>query len=151
MNNSPRPLFLLHQTLQLALCIRACSIFLASAKPRYVHRTARWWSVVQHSRARISTAPEPMAENFRPPQPTLDIVHGDLSLVCGYSAMETHFMMLLTDSSCADVASRGSLELGSECCNWGQTMFARYTLQQSLVSFCELVWLTTLRLSHSCS
>ena len=58
MLNSPRPLFLLHQTLQLALCIRVCSILLASAKPRFVRRTARWWSVVHHSRECVSTAPE---------------------------------------------------------------------------------------------
>uniref|UniRef100_A0A4W5KB60 Endonuclease III-like protein 1 n=1 Tax=Hucho hucho TaxID=62062 RepID=A0A4W5KB60_9TELE len=41
MKNSPRPLFLLHQTLQLALGIGAGSVPLASAKPRFVHRTAR--------------------------------------------------------------------------------------------------------------
>ena len=35
---SPRPLFLIHQTLQLALCIGAGSILLASAKPRFVGR-----------------------------------------------------------------------------------------------------------------
>ena len=37
---SPRPLFLLHQTLQLALCIEAGSVLLASAKPRFVRWTA---------------------------------------------------------------------------------------------------------------
>jgi hypothetical protein len=38
----------------------------------------------------------------------LGIVHGgDLRFVCGCSAMETHFMKLLKNSS--DVASRGSL------------------------------------------
>jgi hypothetical protein len=36
MENSPRPLFLLHQTSQLALCIQTGSILLASAKPRFV-------------------------------------------------------------------------------------------------------------------
>uniref|UniRef100_A0A0E9VS08 Uncharacterized protein n=1 Tax=Anguilla anguilla TaxID=7936 RepID=A0A0E9VS08_ANGAN len=36
-----RLLFLLHQTLQLALCIRACSILLAFVKPRFIHQTAR--------------------------------------------------------------------------------------------------------------
>jgi hypothetical protein len=48
----------LHQTLQQALCIGECSILLTSAKPRFVCRTARWWSVIHHSRKRISTAPE---------------------------------------------------------------------------------------------
>jgi hypothetical protein len=36
MKNNPRPLFLLHETLQLALCIRAGSNLLPSAKPRFV-------------------------------------------------------------------------------------------------------------------
>jgi hypothetical protein len=67
-----------------------------------------------------------MAESFTQHQPMLGIAHGDLRLVCGCSAMETHFMKLVTNSSCADVASRGSLELGSECCNQGQTIFTRY-------------------------
>ena len=48
MKNSPWQLFLLHQTLQLALCIGAGSD-LASAKPR-------WWSVIHHFRELISTA-----------------------------------------------------------------------------------------------
>ena len=56
--DSRRPLFLSHQTLQLALCIGAGSVLLASTKPRFVHRTARWWSVIHHSRERVSTAPE---------------------------------------------------------------------------------------------
>jgi hypothetical protein len=37
-------------------------------------------------------------------QPTLSIAHGDHRLVCGCSAMETHFMKLPMNSSCADVA-----------------------------------------------
>jgi hypothetical protein len=59
----------------------------------------------------------PMAASFTSLQPTLGIVHGDLRLVCGCSAMETHFIKLQTRSSCGDVASRGSLELSSGCCN----------------------------------
>uniref|UniRef100_A0A4W5JR66 Ig-like domain-containing protein n=1 Tax=Hucho hucho TaxID=62062 RepID=A0A4W5JR66_9TELE len=42
MKNSTRPLFLLHQTLQLALCIGTGSVLLASTKPRFVGQTARW-------------------------------------------------------------------------------------------------------------
>uniref|UniRef100_A0A8C4WWL3 Intraflagellar transport 140 homolog (Chlamydomonas) n=1 Tax=Eptatretus burgeri TaxID=7764 RepID=A0A8C4WWL3_EPTBU len=42
MKNSPRLLFLLHQTLQLVLCIRAGSVLLASAKPRFICRIAGW-------------------------------------------------------------------------------------------------------------
>ena len=37
MKNSPRPLFLRQQTLQLALCIGAGSVLMASAKHRFVH------------------------------------------------------------------------------------------------------------------
>jgi hypothetical protein len=82
----------------------------------------------------------PIAVNFTPLQPTLGIVHGDLRLVCGCSAMETHLMKLPMNSSCVDVASRGSLELGSECCNFRTDKF--YALQHSAVLFCELVWPT---------
>ena len=49
----------------------------------------------------------PMVVSFTPLQQTLGIGHGDLRLVCGYLAMETHFMKLHMNSSCADVASRG--------------------------------------------
>ena len=56
--NNPRPLFLSHQILQLALWIRTGSIILASAKSRLVRRTARWWCVIHHSREHISTVPE---------------------------------------------------------------------------------------------
>ena len=52
-------------------------------------------------------------------------------------------MKLPTHSACAGVASRGSLELASECCNRGQTIIKRYMLQHSAVPFCELVWPTT--------
>jgi hypothetical protein len=55
-----------------------------------------------------------MAASFTPLQPMLGIAHGDLRLVCGCSAMETHFMKFLMNSSCADFASRVSLELGGE-------------------------------------
>ena len=40
----------------------------------------------------------------------------------------THFMKLPTNSPCADVASRGSLELGREQCNRGRMIFTCYTL-----------------------
>ena len=105
MKNSPRPLFLLHQTLQLALCIRAGSF-------------------------------------LTPLQTKLSIAHGDLRLVCVCLAMETHFMKLPTNRSCANVASRGNLELGSECCNRRQAIFTCYmlfsTLQSRSVSLCGL-------------
>ena len=56
----------------------------------------------------------PMASSFTPLQTMLDIAHGGLRLVCGSFTMETHFMKLQTNSSCADVSSRGCLELSSE-------------------------------------
>jgi hypothetical protein len=51
--------------------------------------------------------------------PVDGIAHGDLRVVRGCLAMETNFVKLQTNSSCADVASRGSIELGSECFNRG--------------------------------
>jgi hypothetical protein len=59
----------------------------------------------------------PIRLSFTPLQLKLDIAHGDLRLVCCCSAIETHFMMLPKKSYCADIASRGRLELGSERCN----------------------------------
>ena len=71
-----------------------------------------------------------MAASFTPLQPTLGIVHGDLRrLVCGCSAMETHFIKLPTNSS----------------------IFTCYEFQHSAFPFCELVWYTTSRLSRCCS
>ena len=64
-----------------------------------------------HSRERVSTAPESMAASFTPLQPKLGLAHGDLRLVYGCSAMETHFMRLPTNNYCAGIASRDSLEL----------------------------------------
>ena len=81
-------------------------------------QTLQWALYIHQSR-------EPMVASFTPLQPMLAIAHGDLRLVCGCLAMETHFMKLPTNSYCADVASRGSLELGIECCNRGQTIFTR--------------------------
>ena len=75
-----------------------------------------------------------MAVSFTPLQLTLGIVHGDLRLVFGCWVMETYFMKLPTNSYCADVASRGSLELGSERCYRGQSSFSTQT-----VPFSELV------------
>jgi hypothetical protein len=58
--------------------------------------------------------------------------------VCGCSAMETHFMKLSANSSYADVASRGSLELSSECCNRGQMIFTCFSTRRSCpVSLCS--------------
>ena len=37
----------------------------------------------------------PMAASFTPLQPTLGIAHDDLRIVCGCSAMETHFVNVL--------------------------------------------------------
>jgi hypothetical protein len=69
-----------------------------------------------------------MVVSFTPLQPMLGIAHGDLRLVWCCSSMETYSMKLPTSSYCADVALRGSLELGSECCNQWQTIFTRYVI-----------------------
>ena len=134
MKNSPKPSLLPHQTLQLALCV-----LLASFKPRFVCRTARWWSITPENGFPLLQSP--MAASFTSLQLTLGILHGDLRLVCSCSAMETHFIKLLTNNYCTDVASRGSLELGSECCNRGQTIPTHYALStwwSCSVSLCGL-------------
>ena len=46
-----------------------------------------------------------MVVSFTPLQLKLGIALGNLSLVCGCSAMETHFMKLSMNSACAYVAS----------------------------------------------
>jgi hypothetical protein len=137
MKNSPRPLFLLRQTLQFALCIGAGGVLLTSQICPSDCQMVKRDSSLQRMYFHCSS---PIVVSFTPLQPTLGIAHDDIWLVCGCSAMEAHFMKLLTNRSCADVASRGSLELCSECCNRGQIIFTRYALQHSAVSFCELVW-----------
>ena len=137
MRNSPRPLFLLPLTLQLALCIVEGSVLQASAKPRCVCPTARWWSGIHHSKKAFPLLHSWMAASFTPLQPMLGITRGDLRLVCGCTAMETHFMKLPTNSYCADIASRGSLKLSSECCNRGQTIITCLSTRRSRsVSLC---------------
>ena len=59
-------------------------------------------------------------------------------LLCGCSVMEIHYRKLLMNSYCADVASRGSLELGSECSNQGQIFTHYSTLWSHSVSLCGL-------------
>jgi hypothetical protein len=38
----PQTMIIIHQTLQLALCIGAGSVLLASVKHKFIHWTARW-------------------------------------------------------------------------------------------------------------
>jgi hypothetical protein len=105
--------------------------------------------VIHHSREHVSTAP--MSASFTPLQTMLGIAFGDLRLVCGCSAIGDTFHEAPTNSSCADVASKGSLELSSNCCNQGQTIFTCCACQHSAVPFCALVSPTTSRLSRCCS
>ena len=72
---------------------------------------------------RDSSLQSPIVVSFTPLQLTLGIANRDLRLVCGCSAMETHFLKVFLNSASADVASRVSLELGSEYCNRRQTIF----------------------------
>ena len=97
MKISPRPLFPLHQTLQLALAfgqvvfsLHPPNTDLAIGLPD----GEAWFPLLQ----------SPMAVSVTPLQPTLGNVHVDLRLVCSCSATETHFMKLPTNSYCADVA-----------------------------------------------
>lgn len=142
MKNSPRPLFLLHQTLQWAICILSGSALLASDKPKFIGLPdGEAWFITPENVFLLLQSP--MAVSLTSLQSTIGIAHCVCMFVCNCSAMETHFMKLPTNSSCTDVASRGSLELGSECCNRGQMIFTRYVLQHSAAPFCELVWPTT--------
>ena len=125
MKNSLSPLFLFHQTLQLSLCIRAGSVCHPPNPDSSVGLAdGKAWFITPENAFPLLQSP--MAASFTPLQPTLGI-----RLVWGCFAMKTHFMKLPTNSSSADVASRGSLELGSECCNWGQMIFTCFSAQLS--------------------
>ena len=50
--------------------------------------------MIHNSRECVYTVLESNGGKFTPLQLTLGIAHGDLGLVCGCSAMETHFMKL---------------------------------------------------------
>jgi hypothetical protein len=52
-----------------------------------------------------------MAVSVSQLQQTLGIAQCELMLVCGCLAMKTHVMKFITNSTCADVAFIGSLEL----------------------------------------
>lgn len=58
----------------------------------------------------------------------LGIAYCNLMLVFSCSAVETHFIKLVMQSSCADVASRGSLEI---CSEWCKSIADFYTLGAS--------------------
>ena len=114
MRNSPRPKFPLHQTLHLAVCIRAGSILLASSEPRFVSLTDRLWRVIPHSREHVSTAPES---------------NGGELYTTPADAWPSNWKPI--SWSYWNSASRDRLELGSECWNWRQTIITSYALQWS--------------------
>jgi hypothetical protein len=148
--NSPRPLFLLHQTLQLALCIRTDSVLLASDKPRLVRRTARGQSVIHHSREHVSTAPESNAGEDLHPSSRCLALHMVILGLCAAaqpwkpisrrSRRTVIVLMLLPEAvgnSVVSVATEG-----------------RRFLRAMLLStqrLCERMWPTTSRLSRCCS
>jgi hypothetical protein len=115
MKNCPRSLFL-HQTLQLALCIRAGSVLLASSQPRFVHRTAKWWSMIHHSREYVSTVPQSNGDDLytTPANNWTWKLHMVILGMCVAARPWKPIMKLQTNSHCANVASRGSL---SRCIN----------------------------------
>jgi hypothetical protein len=89
--NSPRPLFLLHQTFPLLQ--------------------------------------SPMAMSFTPVQPMLGIaILGLCAAAWQWKPISWHSLM---NSSCADIAFSGSLELSSECCNQDRQFFTFFVLQRS--------------------
>jgi hypothetical protein len=150
MENSPRPLFLLHQILQhyalgqVAFSWHPPKRYLSVGRPD----GDVWFINLENVFPLLQIS---MVASFTPLQSTLGIAHGDFRLMCGCSAMETYFMKFPTNNYCADLASRGSMELGSECYNREQRVFTRYALQHLMVPFCELVCSTTFWLSHCCS
>jgi hypothetical protein len=123
MKNNPRALFLLHQTLQLALCIQTGSV-------SWHLPNGEVWFITRENAFPLLQIP--MAASFTPLQPMLGIARGDLRLVCGCSVMETHFMKLPGNSSCADVRE-WMLQPRTDNV---------YALRASAlcVPFCELVW-----------
>lgn len=109
----------LHLTLPLALRVPVCSVLLAFSKPNFFpldSQIVMQDSSLQRTRVQCSRV---LWQCCTPLQLTPGIEHCDFKLVCSCSAMETLFRKLLTHSSCADAASRGSQELGSEWCNRG--------------------------------
>ena len=105
-NHEKQPLTIIPPPPNFALCIRAGSIRLLDCQMVKLDSSLqRMFPLLQ----------SPIASSFRPLQATLGIAHGDLRPVCGFLAIKNHFMKLPTNSYCADTASKGSLELGSEC------------------------------------
>jgi hypothetical protein len=148
MKNSTSPLFFLHQTLQSALCIRLVTFSWHPPNPYLsvcLLDTVAWFITPENVFPLLQS---PMAARFTPLQPTLGISHGDLKLVCGCSALETHFMKLPSNCYCVDVASRCSLDSVVSVATEGRR-FLRPT-RFSTAQFCELVWPYTSWLSHCC-
>jgi hypothetical protein len=132
MKNSPRPLFLLQQTFSWHFALGQVAFFWHPPNPdsSIGLPDGEAWFIT-------SVSAFPLLQSFIPLQATLGIAHGDLRLVCGYSATETNFMRFPTNSSCADFASRGSLELSSEDRRFLRT--TRFSIRRSRsVSLCGL-------------
>ncbi|KAJ8015419.1 hypothetical protein DPEC_G00025920 [Dallia pectoralis] len=88
-----------------------------------LHHSRRYRSTAPESRCSVHyTTPEdtgpllqsPVAVCVTPLQTKLSIVHVDVGLATSCLAMETHFLIHPTHSSCANVVSRGSMELCGE-------------------------------------
>jgi hypothetical protein len=84
MKNSPRPLFFLHQTLHLALCIGADRVLLASAKLDLSVGLPDGEALFITPENAFPLLQSPTSASFTPPQPTLGIAHGDLRRVLGH-------------------------------------------------------------------
>ena len=115
-SSSSTPISTNHFYMDLTLCIR---------------RTARWRSdsSIQRTRFYCSGVQWRQASHHSSRSLALRLVISDL---CAAARP-------WTPKYCADFVSRGSLELCSECCNRGQTIFTRFSTRWSRsVSLCGL-------------
>ena len=139
MKNIPRPLFLLHQTLQLAKCIRAGTVASVGLPE------GEAWLIKPENAFLLIQSPK--AASFTPLQTTL----GHCAWwSCAWWSAQPWKPISWSSRWTVYVAPRCSLELGSECCNRVKTIFTCCVLQDLVVPFCELVWPITLRLSRCC-
>ena len=137
MKNSPSPLLFIHQTLQLALCIQVCRVLLASTKPRFVRQIARWCSIVHCSIVQWQRALPHSSQRL-----ALRMVI--LNLCVAARPLKPIFMKRQTNNSCSDIDPETV---------WNSVVKTDYLypLQHSAVTFCELVWPTSSRLSRCSS
>ena len=112
----PSPLFLLPQTLQLSLCIGVGSILLASAKNRFIRRPASGWSVIHYAKGMCFHCPGAQWRRA--------LHHSSRRLALSMVILGLCVAAWLWKP--ADSASRGSLELCSDCCTRGPIYLKKF-------------------------